>query len=430
MNILVTGAYGFIGRQVVAELLQAGHRVVCGVRNPEPNVFAGLDTVFCDFAHDVQPDDWLPRLADIDVVVNCAGILRELKGQTFDAVHRVAPCALFDACVQAKIKRVVQVSALGNPADGAFILSKHAADEYLASLPVESVVLRPSVVYSTSGSYGGTSLMRALSAIPWVVGVPGRGDQVLQPITGEDLAAVIVAAVEREACANTLLQVVGPEPLSFRDYLLGFRQWLGVAPPVLLLRIPVFLIGLAALLGQWLGRGPLGLTMYRMLQRGNVGEAGAYTELVEKTAVEPMGLARALSQRPAFVQDRWHARLYLLRPLLRLLLASVWIVSGVVGFITPQTAIEPLAQGLGLPLSMAMPLVYAVSILDVLLGVCLLLGLWVTVIGALMLVSVLAYTLIFGMALPHLWLDPLGGLLKNLIVIPSVPIMLAIERIR
>ena len=79
---------------------------------------------------------------------------------------------------------------------------------------------------------------------------------------------------------------------------------------------------------------------------------------------------------------------------------------------------------------MAMPLVYAVSILDVLLGVCLLLGLWVTVIGALMLVSALAYTLIFGMALPHLWLDPLGGLLKNLIVIPSVLIMLAIERIR
>ena len=61
MNILVTGAYGFIGRQVVAGLLQAGHNVVCGVRKSGPNVFAGLDTVVCDFTHDTQSEVWLPR---------------------------------------------------------------------------------------------------------------------------------------------------------------------------------------------------------------------------------------------------------------------------------------------------------------------------------------------------------------------------------
>jgi uncharacterized protein YbjT (DUF2867 family) len=171
LNILVTG------------LLQAGHSVLCGVRKPEPNVFTDLDAVVCDFAHDTQPEVWLPRLANIDVVVNCAGILREVKDQTFDAVHRAAPSALFDACMQAGVKRVVQVSALGSPEDGGFIHSKHAADAYLLSLPIESVVLQPSVVYSTSGSYGGTSLMRALSSMPWVLGLPGSGDQPLQPIT-------------------------------------------------------------------------------------------------------------------------------------------------------------------------------------------------------------------------------------------------------
>jgi uncharacterized protein YbjT (DUF2867 family) len=121
MNILVTGAYGFIGRQVVAGLLEAGHSVVCGVRKPELNVFASLDTVICDFARDTRPEDWLPRLSGIDVVVNCAGILREVKDQTFDAVHRAAPGALFDACTQADVKRVVQVSALGSPEDGGFL---------------------------------------------------------------------------------------------------------------------------------------------------------------------------------------------------------------------------------------------------------------------------------------------------------------------
>jgi NAD(P)-dependent dehydrogenase (short-subunit alcohol dehydrogenase family) len=86
--------------------------------------------VVCDFAHGIQPEDWLPRLTNIDVVVNCAGILREVKDQTFDAVHRAAPSALFDACTQADVKRVVQVSALGRPEGGGFISSKHATEKH------------------------------------------------------------------------------------------------------------------------------------------------------------------------------------------------------------------------------------------------------------------------------------------------------------
>ena len=93
MNILDTGTYGFIGRQVVAGLLQAGHSVDCGVRKPEPNVFSGLNTVVCDFARDIQPETWLPRLANLDVVVNCAGILRESR----DFVYRVGPTQLIES---------------------------------------------------------------------------------------------------------------------------------------------------------------------------------------------------------------------------------------------------------------------------------------------------------------------------------------------
>lgn len=54
MNILVTGAYSFIGRQLVAGLIQACHTVVCGIRKPESKVFASLDTVVCDFSHDTH----------------------------------------------------------------------------------------------------------------------------------------------------------------------------------------------------------------------------------------------------------------------------------------------------------------------------------------------------------------------------------------
>jgi len=154
MRVLVTGADGFIGRQIAAGLAAAGHAVVpCGRGR-------------CDFARDHSPEIWLPRLEEIDAVVNCAGILRERKRDTFDRVYVQAPRALFEACARAGVQRIVQVSSLGDPANNEFIASKHRGDAELMKLDLDWMILRPSVVYTTRGAHGGTALLRAMSALP------------------------------------------------------------------------------------------------------------------------------------------------------------------------------------------------------------------------------------------------------------------------
>lgn len=109
MRILVTGATGFIGRHIAARLGAAGHRVVCCVRDvPRARrLFPDCECIPCDFNDDVAPDAWLPRLAGVDAVVNCVGILQSRRGQAMAAIHRDAPKALFDACAQARLRRVI-----------------------------------------------------------------------------------------------------------------------------------------------------------------------------------------------------------------------------------------------------------------------------------------------------------------------------------
>lgn len=430
MRVLVTGAYGFIGAHIVASLVAAGHDVVCAVRGARVDTrFPGLEAIACDMARDVHSEDWLPRLAGVEAVVNCAGILRERGADSYTTVHEQAPLALFRACVDVGVRRVIQISALGDAGDGEFIASKHRGDTALATLQLDWLVLRPSLVYSVHGSYGGSSLLRALAGLPGLLFLPGRGTQPLQPIAAEDVGAAVAAALARPRVAGETLELVGPDVLSLRDYLLAWRRWLGFGRPYTL-AVPAPLARLACLLGEHLGNGPLGNTIARMLERGNVGAADAATRLHEVLGVTPRTLRRALTEATSHVQDRWHARLYFCLPLLRLSMAVLWLASGVIGWLTPAVEVAAAAPHSSLTAGGLLALARITASADLVLGALCLARWRPRLVLGLMLGMLLGYTLGIGIAWPIHWLDPFGGLLKNLPLMAVLVLLLATEERR
>lgn len=424
MRVLVTGAFGFIGAAVIAALIEAGHTPVAAARRAKLGQhLPGVQGLPCDLASDVRPADWLARLAGIDAVVNCAGILRERGHDTHATVNDAAPRALFEACAQAGVRRVVQVSALGDPRDGEFVASKHRADAALMRLAIDWVVLRPSVVVSARGSYGGSSLLRALAALP-LTPLPGKGGQRLQPILLEDLAHAVVAALERPQAVRQCLDLGGPEVFGLRDYLALWRHWLGLGPPRFL-SVPLVLARTGAAVAELFARGPLGLTLWRMLERGNVLAPGRFDGAAVALGFAPAALASGLAREPSHTADRWHARLHLLAPLLRVSLALTWIASGLVGLLLPVADVLALMRPAGLPEAAIPALAWGGSALDLALGALLLLGWRVRRTLVLMVAMVLGYTLVLGILLPAAWLDPFGGLLKNGLILVALAIAVA-----
>ena len=143
-----------------------------------------------DFTRDLSVRDWLPKLAGIDAVINAVGIVREHGAQTFESIHKRAPQALFTACVAAGVRRIVQISALG--ADRGmtrYFLSKRAADDYLATLPLEWTIVRPAMVFGPGAS--SARLFAKLARLP-LVPLPGRGEQRVQPLHIDDLTEALV----------------------------------------------------------------------------------------------------------------------------------------------------------------------------------------------------------------------------------------------
>jgi len=417
-TVLVVGAGGFIGGYLVAALRRHGWKVLRAVRAKGRAL--AEDERGCDMARMRSADDWRPLLAGVDAVVNAAGILRESGGQRFDSVHVQAPMALAQACVAVGVRRFVQISALGIPADGEFIASKHRFDEALLRLPLNAVVLRPSVVYSASGSYGGTSLLRALAAFPGVQLLPGDGRWQVQPLAAEDLGETVARAADSQA--EGIYEVGGPVPISLRDYQRQWRDWLRI-PGRGVFRAPEGWVSLSVKGMEALGRGPVGETMWRMLRRGNITATDAGERLHQAFGLSMRPLHEALAIHPSQTQDRWHAQLYFLAPVLRIAVAALWLVSALAGFLTPAETIERMAAGSWLAGNASVLLARTGGVVDLLLVLWLLSDQRPRAAIAAMLALVIAYTVVFGLALPALWLDPLGGLAKNLVVLPALAVL-------
>lgn len=110
MRVIVTGATGLVGSALCAKLRIEGHDV-----NPVSRHVprACPAAVLRDMAFATSADDWTPHLRGIDAVVNCAGVLQDSPGEDTRRVHHAGVVALFRACEQAGIRRVIHFSAIG-----------------------------------------------------------------------------------------------------------------------------------------------------------------------------------------------------------------------------------------------------------------------------------------------------------------------------
>ena len=193
MRVLLTGATGLIGSAVLAALRGEGHEVVAIVRSAASagRLSSATRCIALDIGRTTEPADWLPHLAGIGAVVNCAGVLQDSPRDSTAGVHVYGAAALFAACEQAGVRRIVHISAIGVDRDATtpFARTKLTGDQALMGRDLDWVILRPSVVVGRA-AYGGSALFRGLAALPVVPSVAGTG--LLQVVQLDDLVRTVL----------------------------------------------------------------------------------------------------------------------------------------------------------------------------------------------------------------------------------------------
>ena len=422
MRVLVCGATGCIGHAVVHALRARNHQVVDAARSlPE-----GERTMRVDFMQEKAPHDWARLLAArrIDAVVNCVGILMQGAGQTFERVHARGPGELFKGAALAGVHRVVQVSALGvRDEAGAhgvpYLLSKLQADDLLAGLPMESAVLRPSLVYGPGSA--SAALFATLASLP-VIAVPGRGEQPVQPIHVYEVAEAVVQLLERSEplVPGEVFELGGPRPVTYRQMLAAYRQALGLGV-ALWLPLPTALMALGAACAEWLPQKVFSRDTLRLLERGNTTAANAAPRLLGRA---PTALQEGLAVTPPQpALDLQVALSPAMERLLRLALACMWLATVLVTLGWPQTSgVLHLLQRCGFSGPAGVAVMLASCGLNLALGVAVLLR-PAPAVYALQMAAVLGYTLTAAVNMPELTLDHCGPLVKNL---PVLALLLAL----
>ncbi len=215
--ILVTGATGRLGHQIVRALRSVGLDVRCLVRKGSEYYWLN-DTGTAYFFGDLRDPESLSRaMRGVKHVVAAHGVRTESTDNHHKNVNAEGSVALFEAAKKRGVAHVVYVSCAGieHGADVPLFTAKRAAEEALVGSGLSYTILRPGIFVQNFAD-----LARRVEANGNVF-LPGKKETAVNPVHTRDLALMCMASLDLASVKNRIVHVGGPETMTVGD---AFRR--------------------------------------------------------------------------------------------------------------------------------------------------------------------------------------------------------------
>jgi uncharacterized protein YbjT (DUF2867 family) len=245
--ILLTGASGLVGREVLSRLAAGSEPVRCLVRDPRRlgDERVRVQIALGDLA---DPPSFRNAMRGVDTVIHLAAAIRDQPQGSIEELAAIATWRMVDAAKRAGVQRFVFFSALGasTQSRSRFLRAKALAEEAVLAAPLEAIVFAPSLIYAPADPF--ITLLGRLSVIPGVMPILGAGKAAYQPIWSSDVADCVIAALERApATKPTRYELAGPQTITYAEIVRLVLRTLGKRRTLLHMPAPLVYGSLAVL---------------------------------------------------------------------------------------------------------------------------------------------------------------------------------------
>jgi uncharacterized protein YbjT (DUF2867 family) len=253
-RILLLGSTGFFGRGVAHKLIDGGHQLRVLVRDPMKAAafkIRGAQVVVGDALNQAAVTQ---AAQGVEHVISLVAVRRN-RPQSFLEVNVDGPRILGEAAKAAGVQSVVLVSAIGARLDAhyKYLTSRWMGEQELAKSGVAGTILRFSFVLAEEGGVL-TDFERAANFGPFLI-IPGDGQAQLQPILREDAARCVVETIGRPELLGKIVELGGPEVVTYETMFDWFIQARGIKKPKL--KVPAALLIPGAMILEALTTNPV-----------------------------------------------------------------------------------------------------------------------------------------------------------------------------
>ena len=242
-EILLFGATGQIGRNLIRKLSKNNYKIIAVTRNIHRAGYilkTQANPGYLELVElknfDVNKIESLIKRTKI--CVNLIGILYEKRKDEFKLIHSDLPALIAKKANQFKLDKFIHLSALGieNATDSKYALSKLDGERRIKENFQRYIIIKPSIVYSVDDKFS-TKFMSLLSVLP-VMPLYYNGRTKFSPIHVSDLVDVIYNMIESKN-ESLVLECVGQEIITFKEMLIKLLKSINKKRILLPLPTPV-----------------------------------------------------------------------------------------------------------------------------------------------------------------------------------------------
>ena len=292
--VTVFGGSGFLGRQIVKYLAEAGYGVRVAVRHPDRATFLsgfGPDGRIELVRADVWNEATVARVVEGSAsVVNTVGHYVEKGGATFDRVHGQGALHVARQAKQAGAERLVHISGVGaDPRSPSPYVRARGIGETLVRDAFDNVtILRPSVIFGPGDSFLNT-LARMTQQSP-IMPLFGTGSTRLQPVFVGDVAEACIRVLADPSTRGRVYELGGPRIYAYKELVRLVRD--RVAGRALMVPFPFLAWDVLAAAMATHSNPPLTRDQVTLMKRDNV--VGQQASTLDDLGIRPVSVEETM----------------------------------------------------------------------------------------------------------------------------------------